>query len=639
MQSFIENTLGYAGHVFIALHVTLDDIQDKDKKSTFGSATKVLKSLTDQEQTKVTLVPILSWGRFTTALNTLLTKAAQLQYKYILYKSFEVRLSQQDVLLMKNQVDTCTLVVGARLKGHDFPSYDFTQETRVLRGTTVPWNTCALWNVQKLAKTGFSMIGDGFLENSEAGVEEVTTISILQAIHKPDEAKAKLIELNSVVWKTKFANNLKRQVAHKRKMDSKNTRAESQMRLLGNIKPGSVVHISSWKSTSPSIPAPICTVTSTWDVPFCSTSHLKVPVKGIDEVEEKNIDTSLPAESSTSFRNLVLEQKEEKQKHGKTVLVTGGAGFIGSHTTAKLLKRGDNVIVVDEINDYYDPRRKKNNLRWLKCISDECSGFLELVKGDICNGTLMEKIFQKFSPTHIIHLAARAGVRASIDDPLVYVHSNVRGTTTLLELARKYQCKHFVYASSSSVYGGSKKEVFCETDVINAPVSPYAATKVACELLASTYSHLYDLPTAGLRFFTVYGPRGRPDMAPYKFLHRIFNGVAIDQYGDGTSERDYTYVGDIVDGVVRACDRPLGCQVYNLGNGRPISLKRFIQISSQCAMKDVKINVMPMQPGDVPRTCANIEKAKKLLGYNPKVKFEEGMKLTAEWYKNANLSK
>ena len=240
----------------------------------------------------------------------------------------------------------------------------------------------------------------------------------------------------------------------------------------------------------------------------------------------------------------------------------------------------------------------------------------------------MEKIFQKFSPTHIIHLAARAGVRASIDDPLVYVHSNVRGTTTLLELARKYQCKHFVYASSSSVYGGSKKEVFCETDVINAPVSPYAATKVACELLASTYSHLYDLPTAGLRFFTVYGPRGRPDMAPYKFLHRIFNGVAIDQYGDGTSERDYTYVGDIVDGVVRACDRPLGCQVYNLGNGRPISLKRFIQISSQCAMKDVKINVMPMQPGDVPRTCANIEKAKKLLGYNPKVKFEEGMKLT-----------
>ena len=267
MQSFIENTLGYAGHVFIALHVTIEDIQDIKKISTFGTATKLLKSLTEQEQAKVTLVPILSWGRFTTALNTLLTKAAQLQYKYILYKSFEVRLSQKDALLMKDQVDTCTLVVGARLKGHDFPSYDFTEETRVLRGTTVPWNTCALWNVQKLAKTGFSMVGDGFVKNSDAGVEEVTTISILQAIHKPDEAKAKLIELSSVVWKTKFANNLKRQVAHKRKMDSKNTRADSQMKLLGNIKPGSVIHIRSWKDTSLSISTSICTVTSTWDVP------------------------------------------------------------------------------------------------------------------------------------------------------------------------------------------------------------------------------------------------------------------------------------------------------------------------------------------------------------------------------------
>lgn len=205
------------------------------------------------------------------------------------------------------------------------------------------------------------------------------------------------------------------------------------------------------------------------------------------------------------------------------------------------------------------------------------------------------------------------------------------GTTLLLEVARLNGVKHFVYASSSSVYGGSTKQDFSETDLVDSPVSPYAATKKSCELIASTYTHLYKIPTAGLRFFTVYGPRGRPDMAPFKFIHRVMNGVTIDQYGDGTSERDYTYVDDIVDGVVRALDRPSGCQVYNLGNGRPVSLKRFISLVGEATGIRPDINLMPDQPGDVKRTCADISKARDMLGYDPQTPFEEGLARTADW--------
>jgi UDP-glucuronate 4-epimerase len=472
-----------------------------------------------------------------------------------------------------------------------------------------------MWNISKLSVTGFQMISDGL--RSGHGVEEVVTISILQKVLQDNQAKAKLVTLDSVDWNTTFGNNPMRKLAHEKKMASKFERAEGQMSHLFNVDAGVVEHI---QEIDPSF------------YKCCEQKKMEQfdayadTVKAYNLVEEK--EETQQYSPSTS---IMITQTTRKNR--KTVLLTGGAGFIGSKTCAELLKRGDNVVVVDELNDYYEVSQKTDNLEWLKRISLKSSGYFVFIKADICDTNVMKSLFETYKPTRIIHLAARAGVRASINDPLTYVHSNIRGTTTLLELAKSYGCEHFVYASSSSVYGGSKNEVFRESDVVDAPVSPYAATKKACELIASTYTHLYGIPTAGLRFFTVYGPRGRPDMAPYKFLHRIFNEITIDQYGDGTSERDYTYVSDIVDGILRACDRPLGCQVYNLGNGRPVTLKRFIKIASNCANKEAKINILPMQPGDVPRTCADISKASKLLGYHPKVKFEDGMLRTAEWYK------
>ena len=209
------------------------------------------------------------------------------------------------------------------------------------------------------------------------------------------------------------------------------------------------------------------------------------------------------------------------------------------------------------------------------------------------------------------------------------------GTTRLLDLARKNNCKNFVYASSSSVYGSSPKEVLAEDDIVDNPVSPYAATKKSCELLAYTFNHLYGLPCTGLRFFTVYGPRGRPDMAPFKFIDRVYKGKTIQQYGDGTTSRDYTYISDIVSGVVAAIDRPHAYEVINLGNGRPFKLKNFIDLVEKCVGKNANIELMPEQPGDVKHTCASIEKAKVLLGYSPQVTFEEGIMRTTEWYKLA----
>ena len=239
----------------------------------------------------------------------------------------------------------------------------------------------------------------------------------------------------------------------------------------------------------------------------------------------------------------------------------------------------------------------------------------------------------------IVHLAARAGVRPSIDDPFLYLHSNSEATLRIFELARKFAVPHLAVASSSSVYGGSKKECFSEKDRVDQPVSPYAATKKATEEMAYCYHHLYGISVTMLRFFTVYGPRGRPDMAPYKFLHRIINGITIDQYGDGTSERDYTYIDDIVDGVVRSLDRPLGYEVFNIGNGRPISLKAFItEVERQAGVK-ANINLMPMQPGDVMRTCADISHARELLGYNPCTPLEVGLGHTVRWLREWMASK
>jgi len=316
----------------------------------------------------------------------------------------------------------------------------------------------------------------------------------------------------------------------------------------------------------------------------------------------------------------------------KKVLVTGGAGFIGSNVAEYLLSRGDDVVIVDEMNDYYDVNIKESNLSLLKeSYPDE--GRVKIYRGDICDEDLMESIFKTDKPKWVCHMAARAGVRPSIEDPFVYIHSNIKGTTQLMELSHKYGVENFVFASSSSVYGGSKSTFFSEDENVDNPVSPYAASKKACELLAYTYHHLYKLNISGLRFFTVYGPRGRPDMAPFKFIDRVSRGVEMQQFGDGSSSRDYTYISDIVDGVVRAIDRRHKYEVFNLGKGEGTSLKEFIDLVQKHVGKEAIIKVLPDQPGDVPYTCADVAKADEYLGYKSEIPFEEGIRRTAEWYK------
>lgn len=344
--------------------------------------------------------------------------------------------------------------------------------------------------------------------------------------------------------------------------------------------------------------------------------------------------------STASWDELSEESKEiEISPHigHKTVLVTGGSGFIGSHLAYYLLQRGDDIVIVDEMNDYYDVNLKESNLKSL--LSKYGKSRLSIYYGDICDEELMEGIFKEKNIDWVCHMAARAGVRPSIQDPYMYIHSNIEGTTRLLELSCKYKVQNFVFASSSSVYGGLKSNYFSEDDNVDNPVSPYAASKKACELLAYTYHHLYGLNVAGLRFFTVYGPRGRPDMAPYKFIDRISRGMEIQQFGDGSSSRDYTYVSDIVDGIVRALDRPNGYEIYNLGKGSGTSLSDFIALVQKYAGKKAIVKILPDQPGDVPYTCADVGKAQRLLGYKAKVSFEEGIKRTVQWYNNVYRSK
>ena len=348
-------------------------------------------------------------------------------------------------------------------------------------------------------------------------------------------------------------------------------------------------------------------------------------------IQKESIEAKYLASSETKCFCTSTQEANLPISTGKRVLVTGGAGFIGSHVAEVLLARGDEVLVVDEVNDYYDVRLKRANLKRL--TKKWGAERLRVYEGDICDEPFISAIFEREKPKWIVHLAARAGVRPSIQDPFIYIHSNVEATTRLLELARKHGNENFVFASSSSVYGGSKKEVFSESDVVDFPVSPYAATKKSCELMSYTYHHLYGMNIAGLRFFTVYGPRGRPDMAPFKFVDRVSRGVEIQQFGDGSSSRDYTYIDDIVDGVVRSMDRPLGYQIYNLGNGNPVGLKHFISIVEEATGKKANIRVLPDQPGDVPRTAADISKARRLLGYEPKVAFADGIQRLAEWYR------
>lgn len=317
----------------------------------------------------------------------------------------------------------------------------------------------------------------------------------------------------------------------------------------------------------------------------------------------------------------------------KKVLVTGGAGFIGSNVAEYLLSRGDDVVIVDEMNDYYDVRIKESNVRLLQESYPE-KGRVVFYRGDICDESLMIDIFETEQPKWVCHMAARAGVRPSIQDPFVYIHSNIKGTTQLMELSHKYGVENFVFASSSSVYGGSKSTFFSEQENVDNPVSPYAASKKACELLAYTYHHLYQLNITGLRFFTVYGPRGRPDMAPFKFIDWVSTGKELKQFGDGSSSRDYTYISDIVDGVVRSIDRRHKYEVFNLGKGEGTSLKEFINLVQKYVGKKANIKVLPDQPGDVPYTCADVTKAYEYLGYKSKIPFEEGIRRTTEWYKH-----
>jgi len=258
-----------------------------------------------------------------------------------------------------------------------------------------------------------------------------------------------------------------------------------------------------------------------------------------------------------------------------------------------------------------------------------------IYREDICDEEFITDVFEKERPEWVCHMAARAGVRPSIQDPFVYIHSNIKGTTQLMELSHKFGVQNFVFASSSSVYGGSKSTYFSEDENVDNPVSPYAASKKACELLAYTYHHLYQLNITGLRFFTVYGPRGRPDMAPFKFIDRVSRGIELQKFGDGTSSRDYTYIDDIVDGVVRSIDRPHSYEVFNLGKGDGTSLNEFIAIVEKHVGKQANVKQLPDQPGDVPYTCADVQKAQQLLGYRSKVPFDEGIKRTVSWYKSA----
>ena len=311
------------------------------------------------------------------------------------------------------------------------------------------------------------------------------------------------------------------------------------------------------------------------------------------------------------------------------ILVTGAAGFIGSHLCEFLWERDHSLVALDNFNDYYDPRLKRRNIERLFRQPR-----YELVEGDILDLPLLERVFQSHRFDAIIHLAARAGVRPSIAQPLLYEQVNMQGTVNLLELARRHRVPKFVFGSSSSVYGENRKVPFSEDDPVDNPISPYAATKKAGELICYTYHHLYGLATSCLRFFTVYGPRQRPDMAIHKFTQLIATGQKVPMYGDGTTKRDYTYFSDIVDGIWRALEHCNGYHIYNLGESQTVELRQLIELIQQHLGIDAKIEKLPMQPGDVPITFADISRARRELGYNPQVSIPEGTRRFVEWFKD-----
>ncbi|MEN3942912.1 GDP-mannose 4,6-dehydratase [Prosthecobacter sp. SYSU 5D2] len=311
------------------------------------------------------------------------------------------------------------------------------------------------------------------------------------------------------------------------------------------------------------------------------------------------------------------------------ILVTGGAGFIGSHTVERLLQDGAHeVTVFDSINDYYNPAIKRANLR----AFDER---VRLVEGELTDAPLIRRLFEEGRFDAVIHLAARAGVRPSIEQPELYIDTNIKGTFNLLEGARLTGCKHFVFASSSSVYGVNKKVPFSEEDPILQTISPYAMTKMAGEQMCSNYSHLYGIKTVCLRFFTVYGPRQRPDLAISKFTRLIDEGKPIDKFGEGHTARDYTFVHDIVDGIIGAVNYRNGpiCDIFNLGGSQTVTLNDLITTIEKAVGKKAVINQLPEQPGDVPLTSADVTKARKWLNFSPQTTISEGVPAYVEWYR------
>lgn len=315
----------------------------------------------------------------------------------------------------------------------------------------------------------------------------------------------------------------------------------------------------------------------------------------------------------------------------KTYLITGGAGFIGSNLADFLLKNNNKVIVVDNFCDFYDPNIKRNNVK--HNLSNEN---YKLYENDILDFNAIEEIFNSNNIDAVVHLAAMAGVRPSIENPILYQNVNCVGTQNILELMKKYNVKNLVMASSSSVYGNNKKVPFEETDTVDFAISPYAATKKANEVMTHVYHKLYNFNVIMLRFFTVYGPRQRPDLAINKFTKLMLNNEEISMFGDGTTSRDYTYIDDIVYGINASINYVLNNQnvyeVINLGNSNPITLKEMIITIGNVLNKTPNIKILPMQPGDVNTTYANIGKAKKMLNYNPKTSFKEGIEKFVEWY-------
>ena len=328
-------------------------------------------------------------------------------------------------------------------------------------------------------------------------------------------------------------------------------------------------------------------------------------------------------------------------------LVTGAAGFIGSQVAQTLALQGHLVVGIDNLNDYYDPALKHARLERIstELTAQNCQENFQFVRLNIADREAVAQLFANEKFERVIHLAAQAGVRYSIDNPMAYVDSNLVGMMTILEGCRHHKVQHLVYASSSSVYGNQEKVPFSETDAVDTPISLYAATKKANELMAHTYSHLYQLPTTGLRFFTVYGPWGRPDMAPWKFTKAILAGQAIDVYNHGKLMRDFTYIDDIVEGIIRIQDKVPGSAdyptqlaanpfyaLYNIGNNQPVALEDFIAAIEQAAGVTAQKNYLPMQAGDVYQTYADMERLKNAVDFKPSVALTNGMKKFVDWY-------